>query len=927
MISKSDFRRLNNPPKNYIPGLSRGDTGFITRTDISSRETQKREGDKLIELQKQLQNRSANATDPVNFNDENYDKWQGFINFKLNNDNADDEDIEADKIFAKVDKALESKAFPNKKIKIDTPKKDNKDVPLKDLFIKEKDELKNLKEDDWMQIPEPNITKSKRNNKEKYTPNTDTNLIDAINKNSLDGIVVPDSNKKQTSDPSTNSLSKIDNAQAGSMTIIEKAGILSKINSSQFSEYQIQDVAKARLLFASLRESDPKNYKAWVASARLEELNGRVQEALNILNTGSSINPYSDDIYVELVRLSPKNKREAIINKALKFIADSPTLWKLKTSLISDREEKFTVTLKALEFCKNVESLWKQAVELADDDNRKRTLLGEAVRNIPESVDLWLAYAKLSTYEQAKKILNKANKMFRNSNIRIWMAAASLEEAMGEDSTKINKIVQRAFDKLLKTNEESFDKEDWFKEILSSYNRGNIITSENMIKTYVYYVIAQYSENWESLYKTIENDVIYLKDNKNIMLIYWLITELYSNLHETLSNRLSLYTLLNDVLMEAKYYDKILELIIAISNNNMAEAYNYALTWLSRLNDQGSISKDIYFNHLDIFCSNAIEKLGNNEDKAEYIHLLAETYIIGFKSTEKALKLTELYVSINSILIYNSLLQLQIDFTGNVNHIIQIIKHRLAEISPSKEDDIYELNKFLSQIYEKLSKFDEIQQIWVMFVKRYPNNQKGLIALAKFLKKHKSSFQSQAIIANLLKKPGLTLESCLQILSMYPPKSIEFKNAIIECKKKHPDAFKLKVIELTATDVPEKSKIVELLKENPMSVELQIYMAENLIKEGKIEKAKAWLLNVYNELKNNSTVISLLYYIYKIILNDEENANFFLYAFDTQLRLTDDLYVTLKEENLFEFKPENERMFMLDLLLKKYEEKFGEKYE
>ena len=30
MITKTDFKRLKKPPKNYVPGLSRGDTGFIT---------------------------------------------------------------------------------------------------------------------------------------------------------------------------------------------------------------------------------------------------------------------------------------------------------------------------------------------------------------------------------------------------------------------------------------------------------------------------------------------------------------------------------------------------------------------------------------------------------------------------------------------------------------------------------------------------------------------------------------------------------------------------------------------------------------------------------------------------------------------------------------------------------------------------------
>ncbi len=34
MIRRSDFKKLKKPPKNYIPAISRGDTGFVTKLNI-----------------------------------------------------------------------------------------------------------------------------------------------------------------------------------------------------------------------------------------------------------------------------------------------------------------------------------------------------------------------------------------------------------------------------------------------------------------------------------------------------------------------------------------------------------------------------------------------------------------------------------------------------------------------------------------------------------------------------------------------------------------------------------------------------------------------------------------------------------------------------------------------------------------------------
>ena len=46
----------------------------------------------------------------------------------------------------------------------------------------------------------------------------------------------------------------------------------------------INDVKKARLLLKSVRETNPKHPPAWIASARLEEVVGKIQVLRNFLD-------------------------------------------------------------------------------------------------------------------------------------------------------------------------------------------------------------------------------------------------------------------------------------------------------------------------------------------------------------------------------------------------------------------------------------------------------------------------------------------------------------------------------------------------------------------------------------------------------------------------------------------------------------------
>jgi len=58
----------------------------------------------------------------------------------------------------------------------------------------------------------------------------------------------------------------------------------------------IADFQKARKLYASLVNSDPKNIAGWMGAARVEELDGKLQTARNILAQALQENSGSEDL-------------------------------------------------------------------------------------------------------------------------------------------------------------------------------------------------------------------------------------------------------------------------------------------------------------------------------------------------------------------------------------------------------------------------------------------------------------------------------------------------------------------------------------------------------------------------------------------------------------------------------------------------------
>ena len=61
------------------------------------------------------------------------------------------------------------------------------------------------------------------------------------------------------------------------------------------------------MLLKSVRETNPKHPPAWIASARLEEVTGKVQAARNLIMKGCEECPKSEDVWLEAARLMVSN--------------------------------------------------------------------------------------------------------------------------------------------------------------------------------------------------------------------------------------------------------------------------------------------------------------------------------------------------------------------------------------------------------------------------------------------------------------------------------------------------------------------------------------------------------------------------------------------------------------------------------------------
>lgn len=90
----------------------------------------------------------------------------------------------------------------------------------------------------------------------------------------------------------------------------------------------------------SIINSDPKNPKGWVAAARVEELDGKLAIARQILANAVDQCPTSEDIWYEAARLEKPDKAKEILTKGIISCPKSVKLWLAHAKLEKDAQLK-----------------------------------------------------------------------------------------------------------------------------------------------------------------------------------------------------------------------------------------------------------------------------------------------------------------------------------------------------------------------------------------------------------------------------------------------------------------------------------------------------------------------------------------------------------------------------------------------------------
>uniref|UniRef100_A0AC34QZ26 Pre-mRNA-processing factor 6 n=1 Tax=Panagrolaimus sp. JU765 TaxID=591449 RepID=A0AC34QZ26_9BILA len=538
LVNKTKKQFLGMPaPAGYVAGVGRGATGFTTRSDIGpARDTDLPSMAEAIASaaaakKPKLDDDAAedNTPETEDYNDSNFDAFEGYSERLFSKDPYDKEDEEADQVYHKVDMRMDERRRIQReeKYRKDVEKLRKEQPKIQQQFSDLKRKLALVSEEEWAAIPEVGDArnKEKRNPRaEKFTPTPDSlimlNLSRSQNNTNMDpriqsGMKTPMGSGLtstiggfstsmaaafagiQTSmTPGTSTdidLQRFGQARTALMgikmdqasdsvsgqTVVDPRGYLTNL-SSTVPQYggDIADVKKAQALLKSVRETNPNHAPAWIAAASLEETIGKIQIARNIILEGCDKNPRSEDLWLEAVRLHPPDEAKKIVATAVSHRRDSVRIWLKAAQLELDKKAKQKVLRKALENVPKSVQLWKAAIELEDPDNA-RLLLTRAVECCPLSVELWLALAKLETYENAKKVLNQA-RVHNPADRHIWIYAARLEETRGEAS-KVEVMISRALSSL-NANKVEINRKQWMEDAMDAEKAGCKLTAQSIIK-------------------------------------------------------------------------------------------------------------------------------------------------------------------------------------------------------------------------------------------------------------------------------------------------------------------------------------------------------------------------------------------------------------------------------------------------------------
>ncbi|CAB3397864.1 unnamed protein product [Caenorhabditis bovis] len=523
-------------PSGYVPGVGRGATGFTTRSDIGPARdpTDVPEAGPVGPSQgpppaKKAREEEEREADDLN--DANYDEFNGYSGSLFAKDPYDQEDEDADRVYAEVDDRLDERHRDRREKKYkELVEKYHKERPkIQQEFSDLKRQLAEVTDDEWQAIPEVGDlrNKAKRNPRnEKFTPVPDSLIAMSMNYGAMNtsidantGMTTPFSSgmtstfgagtksgiltpgwktgiETGTSSSIDLDLNKIGQARnkimdiklnqvsdsVSGQTVVDPKGYLTDLQ-SMIPQYggDVNDIKKARMLLKSVRETNPRHPPAWIASAGLEEAVGKLQTARNLIMEGCEKNKTSEELWLAAIRMHPPELGKSIVANAVRACPHSVRLWIRAADLETDLKDKKKVLRKALEQIPSSVRLWKAAVEL-EEPEEARILLTRAVECCSTSTEMWLALARLETYEEARKVLNKAREHIPTDR-HIWLNAARLEETRGQKDM-VDRIVAKAISSL-KANQVEINRDQWMKDAIDAEQANCPLTCQAIIRNVI----------------------------------------------------------------------------------------------------------------------------------------------------------------------------------------------------------------------------------------------------------------------------------------------------------------------------------------------------------------------------------------------------------------------------------------------------------
>ncbi|CAG11265.1 unnamed protein product, partial [Tetraodon nigroviridis] len=441
-------------PLGYVPGLGRGATGFTTRSDIGpARDANDPVDDRHAPPGKRTvgdQMKKSQDDDDEDLNDTNYDEFNGYAGSLFSSGPYEKDDEEADAIYAALDKRMDERRKERRelrekeeieKYRMERPKIQQQ---FSDLKVQKQNQkhcdirkrkLSEVSEEEWLSIPEVGDARNKRQRNpryEKLTPVPDSffskHLQSGENHTTVDPLQglgglntpYPGSMTPGLMTPGTGDLdmrkigqarntlmdmrlSQVSDSVSG-QTVVDPKGYLTDLNSMIPTHGgDISDIKKARLLLKSVRETNPHHPPAWIASARLEEVTGKIQ--------------------------------------TLENVSKSVRLWKTAVELEEPEDARIMLS-RAVECCPTSVELWLALARLETYENARR-VLNKARENIPTDRHIWITAAKLEeangNTQMVEKIIDRAITSLRANGVEInreqWIQDAEECDKAGSVAT------------------------------------------------------------------------------------------------------------------------------------------------------------------------------------------------------------------------------------------------------------------------------------------------------------------------------------------------------------------------------------------------------------------------------------------------------------------------------------------------------------